>query len=282
VSSNTPADRASNGGRAAQAGRRLELAAPARGTRSAVTERNQRPLKTAEILARRIVAAITKDGLVPGDRLPPEADMVASFEVGRGTLREALRYLELQGILTIKPGFGGGPVVAMPSASSLASSFTLVLQAAHTPFSTIVRSRTMLEPLVAQEAAHNAKNAEAEGLLEALSESVDAIAATLGDTDGYLSENAHFHELVAQASGNLLFTYLMGSLHWIIDGSSLGVQYPDTAKKVTIKAHRDIFEAIAAGNAERAFLKMRLHNERFERYLAETYADTLNQTVRWD
>lgn len=238
----------------------------------------ERPQKIAELVARRIVADIAKRKMEPGDRLPPEAEMIESVAVGRGTLREALRYLELQGIITMKPGAGGGPIVATPNARGLASSFALILQATRTPFSTIVQARTMLEPLVAAEAARNA-GAEALAVLE---DSAEKIGETLGDTSAYLAENTRFHEAVAIASGNVLFAFLMASLHWIIDGSSLGVEYPDWSKSVTIKAHNRIYSAIRDHDPDAAYEAMRKHNAAFETYMEDQYPETLNRIVSWD
>ena len=78
-----------------------------------------RPMKTAEIVARAISDDILRNSRQSGDRLPPEKDMLEMYAVGRGTLREALRYLELQGIIDIKPGSRGGPVVSAPDPGSL-------------------------------------------------------------------------------------------------------------------------------------------------------------------
>jgi GntR family transcriptional regulator, transcriptional repressor for pyruvate dehydrogenase complex len=238
-----------------------------------------RPTKTAELVARRIVSAITRERMAPGDRLPSEADMLSDLGVGRATLREALRYLELQGLLIIKPGAGGGPVVAGPDARGIAVALSLVLQANRTPFRSIVRSRALLEPVVAGEAARNAKSS---GQLDMLADSVERIAATSGDVEAFLAENARFHELVAWASGNAVFAYVIGSLHWIIDGSALGVQYPEWAQLPTIKAHGKIYDAIAAEDTVRASREMERHNRSFEGYLRDRYPDILDQIVQWD
>src|SRR5215213_11372004 len=87
-----------------------------------------RPQKMALIVAQRIVRDIERQGLGPGDKLPPERMMMETYEAGRGTLRESLRFLELQGVISLKPGPGGGPVVQQPDATTLATSLTLLLQ----------------------------------------------------------------------------------------------------------------------------------------------------------
>src|SRR6516165_7115435 len=67
-----------------------------------------RNVKRSEMLAQEIVEEIIAKGLNPGDLLPPEAEMLSHYGVGRASLREALRLLESQGLVTLKPGPGGG------------------------------------------------------------------------------------------------------------------------------------------------------------------------------
>ena len=74
--------------------------------------------KIPDILARRILRAIVDGRLEAGARLPAEAEMLASFGVGRASLREALRILETHGLIRIKSGPRGGPVVTELSESA--------------------------------------------------------------------------------------------------------------------------------------------------------------------
>src|ERR1700682_4416911 len=87
-----------------------------------------RPQKTAILLAQRIVGEISDQGYGPGTLLLPEREMLQRYGVARGTLREALRFLEIQGVLTIRPGPAGGPTVNNVEPRSLASAIALLLQ----------------------------------------------------------------------------------------------------------------------------------------------------------
>ena len=109
--------------------------------------------KTAMIVARRIVRDIDRLSLRQGDKLPPERVMLEEYQVGRGTLRESLRFLELQGIISLKPGPGGGPVVEQPEASSLATSLMLLLQFSDAQYRVVAEARVALEPMMARLAA---------------------------------------------------------------------------------------------------------------------------------
>src|SRR5579859_173204 len=84
--------------------------------------RNQ---KTSERVALDIVHDIVARGFRLGDRLPLEAEMVEQYGVSRASLREALRLLEVQGLIRLKPGPGGGPVVGSVDAAHLARTATL-------------------------------------------------------------------------------------------------------------------------------------------------------------
>src|SRR5207248_107530 len=87
-----------------------------------MADRLRRPVvrspKTSEVIARDLAARIAEGGLAPGSRLPVERVMLESLGVGRTTLREALRLLETRGVLTIRAGPKGGPVVRRPSAEA--------------------------------------------------------------------------------------------------------------------------------------------------------------------
>src|SRR3546814_3450569 len=74
--------------------------------------------KRALQVAQAIVLDIQSNAREIGDRLPQEEDMLARYEVARATLREALRFLELQGVIHLQLGRGGGPVVSRPQTRS--------------------------------------------------------------------------------------------------------------------------------------------------------------------
>lgn len=239
---------------------------------------DRRPPKTATLAAQRIVREITDRGLAPGDTLPSERQMLAEHGIGRGTLREALRYLEIQGVINIRPGPGGGPFVSAPDPRFLASSIALMLQSTKTPFKSIVDIRAVIEPELAARAA---THIDPEHLAQ-LRETVDGIEASVGNHAAFLIENERFHDIIAASSDNTVFGYLMASLHWIGDGSVVGVRYEEWAQKVVIKAHMRIYDAIEAGDAEKASERMLRHVREFGRFLQDNYPHVMDQIVRWD
>jgi DNA-binding FadR family transcriptional regulator len=250
---------------------------PAR-ARTAGAQPSLRPKKTATLIAQRIADEITERQLEPGMVLPPERDMLVEYGVGRGSLREALRLLELHGIISIKPGPGGGPVVSEPNAMLLANSLAPLLQVARTPFRAIVEARMLLEPQMAAQAAARATPEQ----IESIAQSVSSMEDRLDDIGNFLRENARFHDLVAASSGNAVFRYVLTSLHWITDGTPLGVEYDEGRRKAVTEAHARIYRAIKARNAVTAHDAMERHLREFTRYIERFYPRLMERPIRWE
>ena len=214
-----------------------------------------RPQKMALIVAQRIVRDIERQGLGPGDKLPPERIMMETYEAGRGTLRESLRFLELQGVLSFKPGPGGGPVIEKPTAENLATTLTLLLQFDDARYRVIAEAREAFEPVMAQLAA---SRITPERLVE-LEQTVTDMAEGIDDVETYLDANRRFHNVIAWASGNALFGHLVDVMGGAMDisGAAQGIEYPVKRRQAVLKAHQEIFEAIrerraGAGREEHA------------------------------
>ncbi|GAA2448790.1 FadR/GntR family transcriptional regulator [Actinomadura vinacea] len=229
------------------------------------------------LVAQRIVADINRRGNTVGDRLPPERVMLEEYNVGRGTLRESLRFLELQGVLALKPGPGGGPVVQRPDAGSLATALTLLLQFENAPFRTIAEARGGLEPMMARLAAERMTEAQ----LADLKSSVDTMRDQLSDQVVFLEENKRFHDVIARGSGNALFGYLVEALLGILDGSAIGIDYPEVRRRAVHKAHLRIYEAIASHDAEASFEAMTGHIGEYVRYAERKYPELLAAPIVW-
>lgn len=236
-----------------------------------------RPQKTAMLLAQRIVSDINRRGNTVGDRLPPERVMLEEYDVGRGTLRESLRFLELQGVIALKPGPGGGPVVQSPDSTALATSLTLLLQFANAPFRTIAEARGGLEPMMAQLAAQRMNDEQ----LADLKASVDTMYDNLGDQSIFLEENKRFHDVIAHGSGNAMFGHLVDALLGILDGSAIGIDYPEVRRTAVHKAHLSIYEAIAAKDPVQSAAAMQDHIDQYLKYAEKKFPDVLAAPIVW-
>ncbi|MBI1376616.1 MAG: FCD domain-containing protein [Frankiales bacterium] len=229
------------------------------------------------LIAQRIVRDITNGGLRQGDVLPPERTMLEQYQTGRGTLREALRYLEFQGVIALKPGPRGGPVLLNPDASHLASTVVLLMQLNHAPFREIVQVRTALEPMISNMAATSISPED----LADLEETIVQMRDHLDHQPTFLEANKRFHDVIAWASGNVLFGYLVDSLLEIMDGTVVGIDYPSHRRKAILTAHEEIFFAFRDGDPEAAQARMTEHISAYERYVRKKFPEVLNEVVPW-
>jgi len=233
----------------------------------------------ALIVAQRIVRDIEREGLGPGEKLPPERVMMENYEAGRGTLRESLRFLELQGVLSFKPGPGGGPVIEKPAADNLATTLTLLLQFDGAKYRVIAEAREAFEPVMAQLAASRMTPEH----LEQLERSVVDMAEGIEDVETYLDSNRRFHHAVAWASGNALFGHLVEVMVGAMDisGTVHGIEYPVRRRQAVLRAHQEIFEAIRDAEPERAEKSMRAHIDEYLEYASRKYPEALDKPIRW-
>lgn len=253
-------------------------------TTSAMNERRSttsgQPLrapKTALLIAQRIVSTISDEQMQPGDILPSERAMVAEYQVGRATVREALRFLEMQGVVWIKPGYGGGPVLVAPSYRNLASTITLLLQLSNAPFRDVIEVRLVLDPAMA---AHAASRIDRQRLKE-IRGTIDRMEEHLDDLEVFHEENAKFHDLVSWSAGNYLFGYLIESLHWITKGT-VKRSYPIERRRAVLKGHTAVYNAIRSRSPDRAFSSMRKHMAQWAREVEREVPHLLDAPPRWD
>jgi GntR family transcriptional repressor for pyruvate dehydrogenase complex len=239
---------------------------------------NGRPTKTAILIAQRIVGDIARDNLQPGASLPPERTMLETYEIGRGTLREALRLLEFQGAITLKPGPRGGPVLLHPDASHLSNTLLLLMQRSNAPYRVIVEARYALEPMIGRLAATRMTEAD----LVELGKTVDQMAEDIDDQRSFLDANKRFHDIIAWSSGNVLFGYIIDALLDILDGTVLGIDYPSHRRAAILKAHEEIYGALRENDEGGSELLMRKHIEAYVRFAERRYPELLEQVVAWD
>jgi GntR family transcriptional regulator, transcriptional repressor for pyruvate dehydrogenase complex len=237
-----------------------------------------RPPKAAMLVAQRIVREIVRGNVQAGDLLPPERVMLETYQTGRGTLREALRLLEFQGVIALKPGPRGGPVVLNPDSSHLASTIVLLMQLKQAPFRTIVEVRTALEPMISRLAAERISDES----LAALGDTIDQMRKQLDDQEQFLDANQRFHDIIAWSSGNTLFGYVVDSILGIMDGTVLGIDYPAPRRAAILTAHEEIYQALLDRDPTASEVRMREHIEAYVRYAERKFPEVLGHVIQWD
>jgi GntR family transcriptional repressor for pyruvate dehydrogenase complex len=236
-------------------------------------KRNQE--RAATRVARSIVSDIQARSLRPGAKLEPEHIMVEQQGVARGTVREALRYLEFQGALRIKAGPGGGPIVNVPGLDHLTSALSLQLQFANATFRSVLDARTSIYPVLVAEAARNADHQDIVAMRECLSR----LHALVEDSDAATKEARQFYELVAAASKNLVLGFLVNALHRMSENSTVAYSADDW--RTSNKQAEKMLQAIENGDAETAqAVSVHVHDAAI-RYWEKNFPDLLNQPISW-
>src|SRR5699024_2037454 len=109
--------------------------------------------KDSDILADDLRERILQVEFPMGTSLPPERELVSQTTMSRTTVREALRILEVQGLLTIRTGRTGGAFVRQPDSDSLASSVELLIRGRQVRMNDLIETREAIEPQCAGLAA---------------------------------------------------------------------------------------------------------------------------------
>jgi GntR family transcriptional repressor for pyruvate dehydrogenase complex len=212
-----------------------------------------------QIVLERIESDLLEGTLAPGDRLPPERELAATLGVGRSSVREALRVLEVMGL--IRTGTGSGPsagaiIIATPR-GGMSALLRLQVAAQGFPIDDVVRTRLVLESAVADALASDPERETAPAR-----ELVDAMDAGSLTPAEFLSLDAQLHVALAEATGNVVITAMMSGLRTAIESYVLAGarRIPDWSATATrLRAeHRAILDAIDSGDATDA--RTRIHD----------------------
>ncbi len=237
----------------------------------------QRTEKVAESVAREIVQDIRRNNLAPGSTLPAESAMLERFGVGRGSLREALRILEVNGLVVLKPGPRGGPVVAPFDPAHFGQMMTLHLQALGTTYRQLLDSRVEYEAVLARKAAARVGD-DAAAIRGAAMTGEPGIA---NDDTLYSAATGGFHSAVGLASGNPVLALAADAIYAIWSVRVTRVLYPPDQRDDVLRDHAAIAKAIEKRDPKRAERLMREHMVRYKEYCEERYPARMDDLVDW-
>lgn len=245
----------------------------------------RRSRKVAEVVAREILQDALRRKLPPGSRLPPESEMLATFDVGRGSLREALRILEVHGLLTIRPGPGGGPVLREVSSQNFGATSTLFFMAQGSTYRDVITARTAINPLMARLAAERIADdpgaaAEAE---RRMTESIEITRGAIDaeDRDWFLAATA-FYLTIADLCGNEVIAIFGRSLQDIYMAHIPAMTFAQDHRRSVVALHERIARAILRGDGRGAERMMRERSKQFSEDVAAAFPGFMDDIVNWD
>ncbi|MFH1057577.1 MAG: FadR/GntR family transcriptional regulator [Pseudomonadota bacterium] len=230
-----------------------------------------RPKKAALEIIGQIRQAILTGQLLPGDRLPPEKDLIVSFGVSKNTMREALRVLEVMGFLAIRQGPGGGAEVMAPDMQTTQDSIVNFLHFQNTSITDLSEARRVVEPYLARLAAGRLRQGEFERL-ESLNQAC-RLALGRGESLVGCPDEVNFHRTLAHVSENpvlILITDLVNSL--LVDNKLHLRPGLDFSRRV-LEAHERILAALKARDGVAAEREMLNHIEDVEHELLRLRQD---------
>jgi GntR family transcriptional regulator, transcriptional repressor for pyruvate dehydrogenase complex len=209
-------------------------------------EPERRVIKTSETVALNVVHDIVARSLKTGDKLPLEVAMLQQYRVSRASLREALRLLEVQGIISIRPGPGGGPVVGSVDARHLARTASLYFHLGGMTYADIFATQEILEPTCAQLACRHPDRA---GRLAPFLDPKQ----TSSQVATYHAASADFHSIVYELAGNAVLGLLTKAITSIITSHIVSTMDPVEMHETILEDHKQIARAITAGRESKAY-----------------------------
>jgi GntR family transcriptional repressor for pyruvate dehydrogenase complex len=220
-----------------------------------------RKTRVYEEVVAQIQRLMTDGRLKPGDKLPPERELAEAFSVSRTSVRDAIRVLELMGLL--EPRQGEGTVVRDLSPDSLVNPLASLLVRNRMRMAELFDVRKMLEPPLAGRAAVNATDAELANLQEILRRQEQKVRR--GELA--IDEDSEFHYAIATAARNGVVLRVLDVLMDLLrESRERSLQVAGRLER-SFEAHRRIMSALTSRNAAASEAAMRQHIEEIEEVL---------------
>ena len=231
--------------------------------------------QAADVLAERVRQLVLVGELTAGDVLPSERALMADAQLGRATVREALRILEVEGLITPRLGRYGGWTVRRPDRSVITRSVDGFIRGTQIRFNDLLETREALEPPCAALAAEHRTDDD----LAAIAASNERMRHNIRDRSEFLRENVRWHLAVVAATHNELLiavlTPLGDAIHHgtdIKDFNSLAV------RRAAVTAHDAVLTAIRERDADAARRRMHRHVHAFHEQ-ASTHARRIGRAA---
>jgi Transcriptional regulators len=225
--------------------------------------------RLSSVIARQLERMILEGVLSPGDRLPPERELAEELEVSRPSLREALQKLEASGLLETR--HGGGTYVRNAIADAITEPLAEIFQRHPEAALDFLELRGTLDGMSAYYAA--LRGTEEDRTI--ISRRYEAMkkAHTLEDPTEEAERDADFHMSLAEASHNVILLHVMRGLLALLRKdvvfNRMQLYSCPGARDMLLEQHRSIFEAVIAGEADRARQAAQQHMTHVHQFLRE-------------
>jgi DNA-binding FadR family transcriptional regulator len=233
-----------------------------------------RPRRAFDEIISQIRDLLQRGELKPGDRLPSERSLSEQFAVSRNTVREALRMLEISGLITLKKGATGGAFISEADPSVVARSLSDTLKLTDFSLGDITEARLWIESIVVRVACERMTEEQ----LAALETNVKEAAKLTDARDWERKALVHleFHNLLADATGNPLMAIVMRSMMDMMRDVVLSVG--PTQSDFMLRSRRRLLTKFRKRDVEGAVLEMERYLKRLHKlWLSGEYPGSRTQ-----
>lgn len=224
-----------------------------------------------EVVADQIRGQLATGALQPGDRLPSERELAESFGLSRNTVREALRSLEIGGVLEFRKGATGGAFVREGQGDAVIAGFADLFRLGAIKPADLTEARLIVSVSTARLACVRGSEEDFEALRENVKASEAAVAK--GDVRERVRVNLEFHRLLARAGRNPVLVILTDALVEIHEQLlEVLAPLPDSA---VMPSRKRLIKHLLARDEEKAASEMESHLKTLEKhYLSQVSKDT--------
>lgn len=214
--------------------------------------------KGFESLAETLAEQILDGDIKPGDLLPNERELIAVSGLSRGSVREALRVLETQGLVATKLGRNGGRIATPPGDETFRRSIEFYIRGHSIPLPMLIETVEILEPNLAMLAAKHRKDDDILALRTASRK-----LAGINSQGLFVKANAVWHKAMAKASHNPLLIAIYDAFGEDLLNPNIKGYISDEIRSAVVRAVNHVQDAIIAGDPEAARRRMARHVEAY-------------------
>jgi GntR family transcriptional repressor for pyruvate dehydrogenase complex len=223
--------------------------------------------RLAEMIAAQLRDRILTSEFGEGSTLPKQEDLLGEFGVSPPSMREALRILETEGLVSVQRGNVGGAVVHQPQLAKVAYMLALVMQAHAVTLADVSQALHHLDPACAAECARQPERKDT--ILPYLREVLDESHQVIDDPTAYMASARRFHEEIVGICGNQTLMLVVGTLEmlWSMHVRALLRDQPEMSgefgdlenREASLRDHEELFDRIAEGDERGAEESARRH-----------------------
>ncbi len=208
---------------------------------------------------------IVQGQLKNGDRLPPERDLVETFNVSRASVREAICVLESLGL--VESRVGSGTYVTAANVENLIQPLALTILQEQDNIREIFEVRRLIEPFLAEQAAERATESQIDDLAGIVHRHTEMVARGEAGSDA----DSEFHLAIAQAACNQVFLRLIDGIHDLLRKTRDSRFQTGGRPKLSLRGHQKVLEAIQQGDGSTAHSAMDEHLATVEEFVRKNY-----------